>query len=391
MSTNNKSVTDRLLTKRVAVAVLFFISGFLFASWTSRMPELQIFLNISNTRLGSLLFSMALGAVFAMPTAGWLSTKIGSIGTSRLTAILLCLLVSLLTVSSNLYFVTAFFFGVGFSGGALDVAMNGQAVAVEKNWGKAIMSSFHALFSIGMALGAGAGSIFTKFEMPLPIHFLLVATLSLIASIWASSNLIDDKVSTEDKERNEGGFKLPTMAILPLGVIAFCGMLGEGSMVDWSALYMNKVVGGSEALSALTIGSFATAMTIGRVFGDSITDKLGRVKMLISSSSLAVLGLGFVLVFVSIWTTLIGFFLVGLGLANVVPIIYSAAGNTKGLSPSVGIAMASTIGYTGFFIGPPTIGYLADLGSLRLGFSFTLLVLTVMFVLILTLRRRIQI
>ena len=146
---------------------------------------------------------------------------------------------------------------------------------------------------------------------------------------------------------------------------------------------MNKVVGQSEFFSALAFGAFGTAMTIGRIFGDRLTEQLGKSKLLINSSLCAIIGLAMVVGYVSEVTALTGFFLIGLGLANVVPIVYSTAGNVKGVEPSVGIAMATTVGYAGFFVGPPTIGFLSDQINLRVGLVFVLILFVVMLVLVL--------
>ena len=218
-------------------------------------------------------------------------------------------------------------------------------------------------------------------------HFLTISGLSLAPILWAAFNLInDDPLSTKSEKTEQDAenstFRLPSKAILPLGIIAFCGMTGEGSVADWSAIYMHKVIGQDEAFSALAFGSFTLAMTIGRLVGDYFTEKFGNRKQLIYSSLLAIFGLGFALTFNNPWTVLVGFFIVGLGIATIVPIVYSTAGNTEGVTPSVGIAMATTIGYSGFFIGPPTIGYLSDIFSLRVGllFALTLFVIMLIFV-----------
>jgi len=165
--------------------------------------------------------------------------------------------------------------------------------------------------------------------------------------------------------------KIPFLIWL-IAIIGFCGMTGEGSMVDWSAIYMHTVVGRTKAFSALAVGSFATAMTIGRLFGDHLIDAMGKKTILFCSCFAAITGLAIVLLFVNAPAALIGFFLVGAGLSNIVPVTYSTAGNIKGIEPAAGIAIASTIGYSGFFIGPPVIGYLADSLGLRIGLCFTM-------------------
>ncbi len=376
-----------LKKNRIAVALVFFTNGLLYASWTSRIPELKSITNISNATLGTLLFTIAIGAIMAMPIAGWLSVKIGSNWSTRITSIGFCISVSLLMASSNILFTTFFFFTMGIFSGSMDVSMNGQAVLVERKWRSSIMSSFHALFSIGMALGAGMGSIFAKYQIALNVHLMMMTGIGILICLWSSFYLLpDEKVQVNSKK--SGGFVWPTLAILPLGIIAFCGMTGEGSIVDWSALFMKQVVGGSDFMGALSVGSFALAMTLARLFGDYFTNKLGRINMLSIGSALAIAGLGAVLLFNSQLATLVGFFVAGLGLANIVPIVYSSAGNTKGVQPSAGIAMVSIIGYAGFFVGPPVIGYLSEIFDLRIGLSFSAVLLIIMFLMILALHKK---
>ena len=188
----------------------------------------------------------------------------------------------------------------------------------------------------------------------------------MVIIVIASRYLIDDYQEARDSAATESGFAIPTAAILPISLIAFCGMTGEGALSDWSALYMNEIVGASTALSAVAFGTFGGAMTIGRLFGDRFTDKLGQRKMLLYASVLAFIGLSVALLLPNVYMTFIGFFIAGIGLSNIVPIAYSIAGNTPNVKPAVGIAMASTIGYSGFFIGPPAIGFLAEAFDLRL-------------------------
>lgn len=368
---------------RIAVCIFFFINGFLYGNWTARLPAIQRFYDISNSMLGGLLFTMAVGAVIAMPFAGWLTTRFGSKTITQVGGILSCVIIPYLVFTTNLIVVGAAFFSLGICVGATDVAMNGQAVFVERAYRKSIMSSFHAVFSIGMALGAGSGALFAKFEIALLAHLTLVAVLGGVVCLMAAFYLIDDTPEYEVKEAEGSSFVLPTKAILPLGIVAFCCMSGEGAMADWSAIFLNKVVGQSEYFSAIGYGVFATAMTIGRVFGDYFTEKIGKYKLLIYNSLFSVLGLAIVLLFATTWTTLLGLFLVGLGLATIVPIVYSSAGNMKGIEPSVGIAMATTIGYAGFFVGPPTIGFLSDAFGLRIGLGFILGLFTAMLFLVL--------
>lgn len=366
---------------RIAVSIFFLVNGLLYGNWTARLPAIQKYYDISNSVLGGLLFTMAVGAVISMPFAGWLTTRFGSKAVTQVGGILSCVIIPYLVFTPNLTVVSTAFFSLGLCVGATDVAMNGQAVFVERAYGKSIMSSFHAVFSIGMAIGAGSGAVFAKFDIALLHHLTIIGVAGGIVSLVAAFYLIDD--TPEEKAKEGGGFALPTKAILPFGIVAFCCMAGEGAMADWSAIFLNKVVGKSEYFSAIGYGVFAMAMTIGRVFGDYFTEKLGKYKLLIYNSFFSVVGLATILLFATTWSTLIGLFLVGLGLATIVPIVYSSAGNMKGIDPSVGIAMATTIGYAGFFVGPPTIGFLSDEFGLRIGLGFILLLFVAMLLLVL--------
>ncbi|MCI4667267.1 MAG: MFS transporter [Bacteroidia bacterium] len=367
---------------RIAVSTLFFVNGFVYANWTARLPEIQRYFGLDNTSLGTLLLVAAAGALTAMPLAGWITASQGTKRIILLAGLSFCIFVAFIPIFPNVYLAGAILYFVGFSTGAMDVAMNGQAVEVEKLYKKAIMSSFHAIFSIGMALGAGSGALFAKFGIELPIHFLSISILGLISIVLAIFFLVPDSPISQNEE-GESSFRLPTKAILPLGIIGFCGMSGEGAMSDWSAIFMNTVVGQNESISALAFGTFGVSMTIGRIFGDYFTNLVGKRKLLIIDSILAILGLGLALAFATPFPTLLGFFIIGLGLSTVVPIVYSTAGNTPGVSPSTGIAMATTIGYAGFFVGPPLIGFLADLAGLRLALVFVWSLFILMFLLVL--------
>lgn len=377
---------SNMIKKRIAVAILFFMNGLIYANWVARLPEIQSLFDLSNAMLGTVLLCHAAGALVAMPFAGLFINRFGSKGVSGMTAVFFCVIFPLIPLINSLGIVMSVFFMMGICGGAMDVAINGQAVFVERMYDKPIMSSFHAVFSGAMGLGANIGAIFAKAGTPLFQHFILIAIFCFLITLWAFANIIDDKnqnIADDDAvQEKQPAFRLPSAAILPLGIIAFCGMTGEGTMADWSANYLNKIVGVDEGFAALGVASFAWAMFIGRLVGDYVVRVFGKRNILIFSCLVAVLGLSVALSVINAYVALAGFFLVGLALSNVVPIIYSTAGNTEGVAPSVGIAMATTIGYAGFFVGPPIIGYLSDLFNLRIGLLFTLFLFIIMFFLV---------
>jgi fucose permease len=267
------------------------------------------------------------------------------------------------------------FFIMGITAGMLDVSMNAQAVMVEKAKGKPIMTSFHALFSIGMALGAACGSLFIGLNTTLFTHLLVITVASLTASLFARFHLIQDK---PQGETDGPAFRLPSAALLGIGVIAFCSMLGEGAMADWSTNYMENISKATKAIAPLGLAAFALAMTMGRIIGDSARTKYGDKRLMVVCGVIASSGLVLSILIVQPAIVMIGFFLVGAGLSVIVPIAYSIAGNSPGISPGVGLAMVTTVGYAGFLFGPPIIGFLADWQTLRLALLFVVVLFLVM-------------
>lgn len=304
-----------------------------------------------------------------MPFTGWIIIKNGSRRITLISAVFFCAIVPLIPIMPGFASLMILFFAMGITTGMLDVAMNAQAVLVEQHHGKPIMTSFHALFSIGMMVGALCGSFFVNIGATLFIHLSMVVGLSLLTLIWIRFNLIHDSPAIEAVAEGPA-FRLPNASIVGIGLIAFCCMLGEGSMADWSTNYMEKVSGANRALAPIALSAFAFAMTFGRIFGDKARSKWGDKKLLIISSVVATIGLSFGLIFIHPFSVIVSLFIVGLGLSVIVPIAYSIAGNTKGLPAGVGLAMVTTVGYSGFLFGPPIIGFLADWQNLRIALIF---------------------
>lgn len=374
-----------MLNHRIAVKAAFFINGFVYANWVARLTRIQEIYDADNGDIGLVLLAMSLGAVVAMPFTGWVILKNGSRRITLTAVVLYSAIVALIPFIPNIYALGILYFGMGIVNGMLDVAMNSQAVMVEQLYKKPIMTSFHAFFSIGMALGAWNGALLTELHVDLLRHFLLVAGVSLLGAIWIGRNLIHDK--PEATAHSDGPlFRLPNAALIGIGVIAFCCMLGEGAMSDWSVNYMENVVKSSKSLAPIALSAFATAMTLGRIFGDAARARIGDKKLIVWGGLLSTTGLVLALTIPNPYPAIAGFFLVGLGLSTIVPIAYSIAGNNKSLPSGVGLAMVTTVGYSGFLFGPPIIGFLADWGSLR----FSLVVVVVLFVImtILGLRHR---
>lgn len=353
---------------RWAVSAIFFIAGFTHANYAARFPKLQDHFQLDNSALGFVLLSLSLGALLAMPFTGWLISHFSSKKVASFSALSFAVAVPLFMLSPNAIVLALAFFAMGLVTGMMDVSMNAQAVLVEKAYEKPIMSFFHAMFSIGMVAGSGSGALFSKLNIDLLPHFFIIFCLDLIVLIIAFRFLIAEGKTASTTPL----FRIPERVLIGIGLIAFCGMVAEGAMVNWSTNYMWRVVQVTEASAAFGLLAFSVSMTTGRFLGDHFRLLLGDSRMIIFGGSLASVGLAIAIIFPYFIPTALGFLIVGTGLATVVPIAYSRAGTMPGINPGVGIAMVTTIGYTGFLVGPPIIGYLGDWYDLKMAFLFVL-------------------
>lgn len=358
--------------QRLAVNIMFFVNGFLYTNLVSRLPRIQDMYELTNGELGILLLVTSLGALIAMPFTGWLIHQHGSKPLSWLAGAAFCVILPFIPMMGYPVLLGVIFFLIGMITGVMDVSMNAQAVYVEEKKGKPIMSSFHAIFSAGMMLGAGAGSLFIQWQFSLFSHFLIISIFSLFLILWGRLHLVNDVQAQAEKGKEGPAFRIPSRSLLGIGFIAFCCMLGEGAMADWSTIYMVKVVQSSNALAPLGLAAFSMAMMLGRFGGDWARAYFGDKRLMVIGGLIAFGGLSVALIWLSPYSAILGLFLTGIGLATLVPIAYSTAGKTSEFSPGVGIAMVTTIGYSGFLFGPPIIGFLADAFGLRLALVFVL-------------------
>lgn len=356
---------------RRAVLLLFFINGGLFASWVSRIPALQVKLGLSHGTLGLALLGMATGALISMPLAGWCSSRFGSHRVCQLSAVLYSAALPLLALAPNTAMFMLALFTFGASHGALDVAMNAQAVLVEKRYPRPIMASFHALFSLGGLSGAVLGGGMAALGMAPLAHYALAATLLGGLGGWLIFPRLykGAEAATEEVPRPVSGSVSARgpekRRLLVLGTVAFCVMIGEGAMADWSAVFLREITHATEGVAAAGYAAFSIAMALGRFGGDRLSLRLGPVNLVRWSGVLAAAGLALAVVDGRPGSALMGFAAVGLGFASVVPQVFSAAGNTPGVSSGPALATVTTLGYLGFLIGPPLIGLLAEMIGLR--------------------------
>lgn len=347
---------------RRAVIAVFFLNGFALANWFVRIPAVQRDLSLSEAMLGLALLGAAVGALASMPIVGALVSRFGSRRVVGATALMLSFSVVLPALAPDLLLLILAVTAVGAANGALDVSMNAQAVAVEKRYGRPIMASFHAAFSFGGLAGAVTGGLAASAGIWILPHFSAVALVCAIAAIVVYRLLLPS--GADAAEAGAPAFARPTRALLGLGVISFCVLLGEGAMSDWSAVYLSGPLQTGPGFAAAGYAAFSLAMAFGRLFGDRIIERFGPVQIVRLCAAVAATGLGVALAAGQQYVALIGFASAGIGFSIIFPVALSAAGRTKGMAPGPALAAVATAGYTGFLVGPPAIGFAAEVVGL---------------------------
>lgn len=354
-------VLEDVWRARVATLVIFFLNGFGFASWVVRIPAVQEKLGLSEGALGLALLALAGGALVTMVFTGGLVHKVGSRPVVGVAGALFGLSLVLPVLAPSLPFLVLALFVAGALHGALDVSMNAQAVAVEKVYRRPILSSFHAAFSFGGLVGAASGGLLSSWGLGLGAHLGGVGVLSAVSLAIACRRLL-----FVDRGGSEEGpaFVWPTRALAGLGFIAFCVLLGEGAMADWSAVYLGGTLGSGPGLAAAGYAVFSLTMAAGRLCGDRLAKKVRPVWLVRAGAALAAVGLGFSLAVGHPVLALAGFACVGAGFSVIFPNVLSAAGRSEEMPAGMAIAAVSTAGYFGFLVGPSAIGFVAELTGL---------------------------
>jgi MFS family permease len=356
---------------RIAVSAFFFIAGLTFATWASRIPDIKTQLQLSNGRLGAVLFALPAGLMTSLLFAGWLVSKLGSRKVMIASALLYPAIMVILGLAVNVWQLAFVLFLFGLASNLVNIAMNTQAVDVESMYGRSIMASFHGLWSIAGFTGAAIGTLLVSAGVTPWIHFaIILAVAGILVLFFYKFTLPNDT----KKEESHPFFVKPDRYILILGLIAFCSMLCEGAMADWSGVYFQNVIKSPKEYITFGYVAFTAAMATGRFIGDGMVSKLGIKKVLQLSATLIATGLFISILFPHLITCVIGFLMVGLGVSSVVPLIYSLAGKSGSMSPELALAAVSSISFLGFLIGPPLIGFIAEAAGLRMSFAVIALI-----------------
>lgn len=349
-----------------AVAAMFVLNGALFGIWASRIPAVAGIHQLSPGNLGGLLLLMAAGAILAFPLSGRFSDKIGAAKVTWGIAFGYTVALFLIAVSPSYLTLALSLFIFGATHGAMDVSMNTWAGEVERHIGRPVMSSFHAMFSFGAGLGAGSGYIAASNSVEITPHFVVAGTL--IAAITLMLAKINWASDTNKSSAKAPIFLFPKGPLLAVGFVAFCASIGEGAMADWSAIFLVFTAEATQAEAALGYTVFSATMVGMRLLGDRVTLRLGPVLAARLAGTTAAIGVLCAVLFGTYAMSLLGFALMGIGYAVIMPLAFTRAANDQDMSPGAAIASVSTLGYGGILLGPPLIGFVTEATSIRFAF-----------------------
>jgi len=348
---------------RMSVSFVFFANGFVVASWVPHIPEVKERLGLGDSLLGVALFSTAVGSVLVLPFAGWSAGRFGSDATTRAAGLALCLLLPAPVVAPNLATLILALLLFGAANGMLDVSMNAQAVLVEDRYRRPILSSLHALYSTGGLAGASLAALAASVGIPAPAQTLGLTVVVVPLLLAVSRFLLHGEARGDDRG---AVLAWPSRALLGLGALAFLALMAEGAMGDWAAVFLREYRSAGMDGAATGFAGFSLAMASGRFGGDWVRRRWGAPILLRVGGFAAGIGMAIALIAPGLVLSVLGFTLFGLGAANMIPVLFGAAGRTQGMTPGLGIAAVATTGYAGLLAGPPLIGMTAELVGLRL-------------------------
>lgn len=352
---------------RIAVSILFLMNGFLVGSWAPKIPVLMARLDITESVMGLLILAFGLGSIVIMPIFGTLTARNGSAPILKLAALLVLPLLLLISLAPALAATAVVVFAFGGLVGGMDVAMNTNAVAVEKRMSRAIMSSCHGFWSLGGLIGAALGGVLLGALGEIG-HAIAVTVLAALVTLPVLPLIAQDQPTAEAKAATPLRFPSSPLPYL-VGIMALFSMIPEGAILDWSALYLQRDHGADIELAALGFAAFSATMAIMRFAGDAIRHRLGAVTTLRVCGAFALTGMVIGALAPTAELVILGFAIAGIGISNMVPIAFSAAGNLPGVPPGIGLSIVTVTGYSGILVAPSAIGFIAE----HTGFSPVLL------------------
>lgn len=362
---------------RWAISAFFFANGMITGAWAAQIPLFQPRHQITESTVGLLILCLGIGAVSAMLYAGRLIATFGSRRVARGFAFALVPCLPMVVLAPNLPVIAVVLVLFGGFLGSMDVAMNANAVAVEARLGRAAMSSFHGFWSLGGFFGAGAIGWIVA-DLGALAGAVTAAAIALTLILLALPFVIEDDSRRPATDDTPHDALIPRdLGLILLGMIALFSMVPEGAVMDWAASYLQMEMGAAQATSTLAFAFFSAAMAIMRFAGDAVRDRFGAVRTLRGSALIAAFGLGLAVAAPTVPMSIAGFAFAGIGVANMIPVIFSAAGNARGVAPGTAIAFVTMLGYSGILVAPFSIGYIAEHFGYHIAFGGLILLLVV--------------
>jgi predicted MFS family arabinose efflux permease len=359
--------TRVLRPARRGVSLVFFVYGGVLATWVSRIPLIKTELGLDTAELSLALLGSPVGLIVAMQLVARLVERFTSATVARGALLAACVAMVLPSLAWSLPSLAAALLLLGMSLGALDIAMNTQGVAIERGYGRPIMSGIHGSYSVGVLVGAGVGALAAGAELAPLAHFAAAAAILTALGLLGARSLLGGEAdaAAEPKEEEAGAAAKPlTLAshpgLIALGIVAFCCLFAEGAVDDWSGVYLHEVQGASLGVAPLAAAACGAGMAIGRFGGDAVIARYGRAATLWRAGLIGGGGMTLAVLAPAPAVAIAGYGILGLGVATIVPIAFTLAGNTRGVPPAWAISRVTTLGYAGLFSSPPVIGLIAQ-------------------------------
>lgn len=354
---------DNRRHQRVLLSLFFFLAGICFASWASRIPTIKAYFGFNDAQLGTILLFMPISSLLGLPVSGWLVSRFESRYPMTAGFILIAISLFMIGIATSEFVLVASIAVFAFSTRIMSIALNTQAIQLQKRYDRKINGSFHGLWSTGGIVGVGVSTLFVALNVSMVVHFAIISAISLVVTLSAFRGLDGNERATSG---NRIAFAKPDPYIVYLGLLVFLASVCEGGMFDWSGIYFRETVG----VDLFTLGYllFMILMATSRFVSDGLVEQFGMPKVYIMSGSLVCIGIVMAVLLPSFWPSLIGFCLVGFGCASVIPMTFSLAGHSKKYSPGMAISIIATYSIVGMLVGPPVIGYISHALSLRIAF-----------------------
>ncbi len=351
---------------RAAGIVFYFLSGFGYAAWASRIPSIQQHLHLNEAQWGAVLFAMPAGLMITMPITAQLLSHFSSRSIMMAGALVYIVMLGLLGFADYTWQLVIILFLFGSSRNLFNLSLNAQAVSVQSLYDRSIMTFFHGVWSMAGFAGAAAGYLLVRFNVGINWHLPLVSIFMIGTALYFYKDAIYHKPMVQQKRPV---FSLPDKFLLKFSVICFACMACENTMYDWSGIYFEKALHISKQYATVGFVFYMIAMTISRFAGDFLVNRIGIKPILNYCGWLIFTGLAIAILFTYPVTAIIGFVLTGAGVSCIVPLVFSMAGKSKNMSGASALAAISTIGYLGFLMVPPFVGFIAQLAGLRVAFG----------------------